>query len=160
MSPFGTLCEEVENSLWFNFSKDKYKALPWGKHNPGVQHKLGFTQFLGSSSVEKGPGVLMDNKLNRSEQCSAAAKKDQRMLDSIKKASPAEIKEVIIPLYSAFVRPPLKYCVPFWSLLDKKKRCRQARQGSEKGQKDDQMGSLPFEQRLRALFVQPGEKKA
>lgn len=156
MSPFRTQCEEVESSLWFNFSEDKYKALPWGKHNPGVQHKLGFTR-LGNSSVERGPGVLVDNQLNRSEQCTAVAKKDQRILGSIKNASPAEIK-VTIPLYSVFVRPPLEYCVPFWSLLYRKKRCRQARQGSEKGQKDDQkLGILPCEERLRPGFVQPGE---
>lgn len=55
ISPFRTLCEEVENSLWFNFSKDKYEVLPWGKHNPGMEHKLGFTH-LGSSSVERDLG--------------------------------------------------------------------------------------------------------
>ncbi|PKU41087.1 rna-directed dna polymerase from mobile element jockey-like [Limosa lapponica baueri] len=35
-----------------NFSKDKCKVLHLGKHNPGVQHRLGSTQ-LGSSSVER-----------------------------------------------------------------------------------------------------------
>jgi len=42
-----------------------------GKHNPGVQHRLGPTR-LGSHSVERDPGVLVDNKLNMSEQCAAA----------------------------------------------------------------------------------------
>ena len=50
------------------FNKDKCKVLHLGKHNPGVQHRLGSTQ-LGSSSVERDLGVLVDNKLNVSEQC-------------------------------------------------------------------------------------------
>jgi len=46
--------------------EDKCKVLHLGKHNPGVQHRLGST-WLGSSSVERDPGVLVDNKLNMRE---------------------------------------------------------------------------------------------
>ena len=49
------------------FSKDKCKVLYLGKHNPGVQHRLG-SAGLGSCSVERDLGVLVDNKLNMSEQ--------------------------------------------------------------------------------------------
>lgn len=125
-----------------------------------MQHKLGFTH-LGSSSGEKGPGVLVHNKLNRSEQCTAVAKKDQRILGSIKKASPAEVKEVIIPLYSVFVMPPLEYYVPFWSLLERKKkdadRLDRVQRRAKKMIKE--LESLPCEERLRAGLVQPGEMK-
>ncbi|PKU41465.1 rna-directed dna polymerase from mobile element jockey-like [Limosa lapponica baueri] len=71
--------EEWANKNLMNFNKDKYNILHLGKHNPGVQHRLGFT-WLKSSSAERDLGVLVDNKLNMSEQSAAAAKKANRML--------------------------------------------------------------------------------
>ena len=100
------------------FNKDKCKVLYLGKHNPGMQHRLEST-WLRSSSVERDLGVLADNKLNRSEQCAAAAKKANRMLGCINKGITNRDKEVIIPLYSVLVRPHLEYCVQFWSPLSK-----------------------------------------
>ncbi|GAB0181628.1 mitochondrial enolase superfamily member 1 [Grus japonensis] len=111
--------EEWANKNLMKFNKDKCKVLHLGKHNPEVQHRLGST-WLESSSVERGLGVLVDNKLNMSEQCAAAAKKANRMLDCINKGITSRDKEVIITLYSALVRPHLEYCVQFWSLLYKK----------------------------------------
>ncbi|KAK4830690.1 hypothetical protein QYF61_012859 [Mycteria americana] len=111
--------EEWANKNLMKFKKDKCKVLHLGKHNPGVQHRLGSTG-LGSSSVERDLGVLEDKQLNMSEQCAAAAKKANRMLGCINKGITSRDKEVIIPLHSALVRPHLEYCVQFWSLLYKK----------------------------------------
>ena len=44
--------EEWANKNLMKFNKDKCKVLHLGKHNPGVQHRLGSTQ-LGTSSVER-----------------------------------------------------------------------------------------------------------
>jgi len=60
--------EEWVNKNLMKFSKYKCKVLHPGKHNSGVQHRLGSTQ-LGSSSVERDLGVLVDNRLNTSEAC-------------------------------------------------------------------------------------------
>jgi len=101
------------------FNKDKCKILHLGKHNPGVQHRLGSTQ-LGSSSVERDLGVLVDKKINTSEQCAAAvAKKAHRILGCINKGITSRDKEVIIPPYSVFFRPHLEYRAQFRSLLYK-----------------------------------------
>ena len=69
--------------------------------------------------MEKDLGVLVDHKLNMSEQRAAAAKQANRMLGCINKGITSRDKEVVIPLYSALVGPHLEYCVQFWSLLYK-----------------------------------------
>jgi len=97
------------------FNKDKCKVLHLGKHNPGVQHRVGST-WLGSSSVERDLGVLVDNKLNTSQQRAAAAKKANRILGCFNKGITSRDK-IIMPPYSALVRPHLEYCVQFWSPL-------------------------------------------
>ncbi|KAK4831194.1 hypothetical protein QYF61_015926 [Mycteria americana] len=91
--------EEWDNKNHMKFNKDK---LVLGKHNPGVQHRLGSTR-LRSSSVERDLGVPMDNKLSMSEHCAAVAKKANRMLGCINKGITSRDKEVIIPLSSALV---------------------------------------------------------
>jgi len=77
-----------------------------------VQHRLGSTQ-LGSSSVERELVVLVDNKLNMSEQCAGVAKKANSMLDCITRASPAEIKMTLPHSTQHLFRPHLEYCVQF-----------------------------------------------
>ncbi|PKU41478.1 rna-directed dna polymerase from mobile element jockey-like [Limosa lapponica baueri] len=96
--------EKWTNKNLMKFNKGKCKVLHPGKHNPGVQHRLGST-WLGSSSVEKGLGVLVDNKLNMNKQCAAAVKGANRMPGCINKAITSRDKEVFNPLYSALVKP-------------------------------------------------------
>ena len=102
--------EERASKNLMKLNKDRHKIMHLGKHNPGVQYRLGST-WLESSSVERDLGVLVDRKLNMSEQCAAA----NRMLGCIEKGITSREKEVIIPLYSVLVRPHLEYCVQFWS---------------------------------------------
>ena len=47
--------EEWANKNLMKFNKGKCKVLHLGKHNPGVQHRLGST-WLESSSVERDAG--------------------------------------------------------------------------------------------------------
>lgn len=94
------------------FNKDKCKVLRLGKHNPGVQHRLESAQLV-IIPVERALKVLVDHKFNMSEQWAAEAKKVNRLLGYINKASPAEIKCHYSTLLTACQATPQILCSAF-----------------------------------------------
>ena len=95
------------------FNRDKCKVLHLGKRNQLHSYKMGDT-WLSKTTSEKDLGIVVDHKLNMSQQCDVDTKKANAILGCINRSIVSRSHEVLVPSYSALVRPHFEYCVQLW----------------------------------------------
>ena len=97
------------------FNVGKCKCLQTGPGNTGMKYEMGGT-ILSKTVKEKDLGVTMNANMKVSEQCICiAASKGDQVLGMIRRNITYKEKSLIVPLYTAIVRPHLEYCIQAWS---------------------------------------------
>jgi len=93
---------------------EKYESVHLGRNNAKHQQTLG-GHPAGKQPCRKGPGVLVDTKMNTNQQCALVPKRSNANLGCIMLSTASNLREVILPLCSALVRPHLECYVQFWA---------------------------------------------
>ena len=136
------------------FNADKCSMLHLGKNNPTHKYKIkhGKNEIdLKITTCEKDFGVHVDPLLNFEDHMAIQSKKARGMAAMIFKSIISRQKEILIPLYTALVRPHLEYGNVVWSPYKKKDKEIIEKVQRHFTKRVAGMNTLPYEERLKNL---------
>ncbi|KAF7250093.1 hypothetical protein EYD10_04575 [Varanus komodoensis] len=152
-----------DNRMAFNV--DKCKVLHLGHRNRCHKYRSG-DKWLESSTCERDLGILVDCRLNMSQQCDVVVKRANATLGCIARSVASRSREILLPLYTTLVRPQLEYCAKFWAphyrkdIARFKKDVKKLESVQRRATKMIQgLETLPYEKRLRRLGMFSLEKR-
>jgi hypothetical protein len=106
-------------ALWadtwgLEFNVAKFTSLHFGRGNPHHVYSINGEQ-IPQHSCQKDLGVVINESLGSEEQCTAAAKKANKVMGLIKRSFICLTPEIFLPLYISLVRPHLEYAITAWA---------------------------------------------
>ena len=101
----------------------------------------------------------MDGKLDTSKKCAPSAQKVNHTLGCIKRSVASRVREVILSICSALVRPHLEYCIQMWSPQYRRDMDLLERVQRRATKMIQEMEHLSYEDRLRELGLFSMEKR-
>ncbi|KAF7241053.1 RNA-directed DNA polymerase from mobile element jockey [Varanus komodoensis] len=140
------------------FSVDKCKVLHLGHRNSCHKYRLG-DKWLESSTCESDLVVLVDCRLNMSQQCDVVVKRANATLGCIARSVASRSREGLLPLYTTLVRLQLEYCVQFWAPHYRKDIARLESVQRRATRLVAGLQGMPYEARLRELGLFSLEKR-
>jgi len=111
--------EKWDHANTMKFNKARCKVLHMGRGHPKHKYRLNIKR-IERSPEEKDLGMLVDQKLSMAQQCALTVQKASCVMGCIKRRVASRLREVILPLFSALVRPNLESCIQLWRLQHKK----------------------------------------
>ncbi|KAF7249028.1 Gamma-aminobutyric acid receptor subunit alpha-6 [Varanus komodoensis] len=108
---------------------------------------------------EKDLRVIVDSRLNMSQQCDAATKRANAILGCINRSITSKSQVVVVPLYSSLIKPHVEYCGQFWAPSFKKDAEKLERVQRKATNMIQGLETVPYEERLRELGMFSIEKR-
>lgn len=97
---------------WTITSCMRCRIVHLGWDNPGYTYRLRDDRLV---EQPHGKRSKVDGKLNTSQLCTLAAKRDNHVLGCIEHSTANWEREVTVPFYTTLVWPHLKHSVQFWA---------------------------------------------
>ncbi|PKU42924.1 hypothetical protein llap_6774 [Limosa lapponica baueri] len=117
------------------------------------------SQVAQHSPEKKDLGALVDEKINMSWQRALTARKTNCVLGCIKRSVASRSREVVLPFYSALVRPHLEYRIQLWGPQHKKGKDLLEQVQRRATKMIGGLEHLSYEDRLRELGLFSLEKR-